>query len=43
MIRPASREMIERLVGFDTVSAKSNLALIDFVQAYLESHGARCR
>ena len=43
MIRPSSREMIERLVGFDTVSAKSNLALIDFVQDYLESRGARCR
>lgn len=43
MIRSASREMIERLVGFDTVSAKSNLALIDFVQDYLESQGARCR
>ena len=35
--------MIERLVGFDTVSARSNLALIDFVQDYLEGHGARCR
>lgn len=35
--------MIERLVGFDTVSAKSNLALIDFVQNHLESQGARCR
>ena len=32
MIRPASRQMIEHLVGFDTVSAKPNLALIDFVQ-----------
>jgi acetylornithine deacetylase len=27
--------MLERLVGFDTESAKSNLALIDFVCAYL--------
>lgn len=43
MIRPASREMIEKLVGFDTVSAKSNLALIDFVESYLESQGARCQ
>lgn len=43
MIRQSSRQMIERLVGFDTVSAKSNLALIDFAQDYLESRGARCR
>lgn len=35
--------MIERLVGFDTTSAKSNLALIDFAQDYLERQGARCR
>jgi len=42
-IRPETREMIERLVGFDTTSAKSNLALIDFVQDYLEGQGARCR
>ena len=32
-------EMIGRLVGFDTTSAKSNLDFIDFVAAYLESHG----
>ncbi|HEY9548733.1 MAG TPA: acetylornithine deacetylase [Kiloniellaceae bacterium] len=42
-IRPRTREMIERLVGFDTTSARSNLALIDFAQDYLERHGARCR
>jgi acetylornithine deacetylase len=42
-IRPETREMIERLVGFDTTSARSNLALIDFAQHYLESRGARCR
>lgn len=35
--------MIDRLIGFDTTSAKSNLALIDFAQDYLESQGARCR
>ncbi|NIA71539.1 acetylornithine deacetylase [Pelagibius litoralis] len=43
MIRQSSRDMIARLVGFDTVSAKSNTALIDFAQDYLESQGARCR
>lgn len=42
-IRSATREMIERLIGFDTTSAKSNLALIDFAQDYLEGLGARCR
>jgi acetylornithine deacetylase len=42
-IRPDTRAMIDRLVGFDTTSAKSNLALIDFAQDYLESQGARCR
>ncbi len=34
-----SREMIEALVGFDTVSSKSNLELIEFVEKYLLSHG----
>src|SRR3546814_11670416 len=32
-------EMLERLVAFDTVSARSNLALIDWVAAYLADHG----
>jgi acetylornithine deacetylase len=35
----ASREMIERLVAFDTTSAKSNLALIADVADYLAGHG----
>lgn len=35
---------IERLVGYDTTSSKSNLALIDDVDAYLRDHGAAtCR
>ncbi|MCE9520866.1 MAG: acetylornithine deacetylase [Alphaproteobacteria bacterium] len=33
------REMIERLVAFDTTSRDSNLKLIDFVADYLKSHG----
>jgi len=33
------REMIAKLVSFDTVSANSNLALIEFVEAYLRGHG----
>ena len=37
---PATPEdLLARLVGFDTTSAKSNLALIDFVQGYLTEHG----
>jgi len=31
------------LIGFDTTSRGSNLALIDFVQELLEAAGARCR
>jgi acetylornithine deacetylase len=32
------RELLATLVGFDTTSSKSNLALIDFVEDYLKSH-----
>ncbi|MGJ3262090.1 MAG: acetylornithine deacetylase [Salinarimonas sp.] len=32
-------EMLERLVGFDTESQKSNLPLIDFAQDWLAAHG----
>ena len=35
----ASRELIEKLVSFDTTSRESNLALIDFVRDYLAGHG----
>ena len=41
--RYSSLEMIERLVGFDTTSSKSNLALIDFAEAYLAAHGVASR
>ncbi len=41
--RVSPRRMTERLVAFDTTSAKSNLALIDFVEAYLQSHGVPAR
>ena len=34
-----SRPLIERLIAFDTVSAKSNLALIEFVRDFLAGHG----
>ena len=32
-------DLLDRLVGFDTVSSKSNLPLIDFVEDYLRGHG----
>src|SRR5262249_36525669 len=38
-----SIQMIERLIAFDTVSANSNLRLIDDVRAYLQAHGVPCR
>jgi acetylornithine deacetylase len=34
-----SVEMVRRLVGFDTTSRGSNLALIDFVRDHLDGHG----
>jgi acetylornithine deacetylase len=36
-------ELIEKLVAFDTVSANSNLELIDFVRDYLAEHGVEAR
>ena len=41
--RYTPEETIARLVGFDTVSARSNLALIDFVDGYLAGHGVPTR
>ncbi|MGM0585888.1 MAG: acetylornithine deacetylase [Pseudomonadota bacterium] len=40
--RYTPREMLEKLVAFDTVSENSNLELILFVQDYLEDHGVTC-
>lgn len=37
------REMIDRLIAFDTTSRDSNLALIDFVADYLKGHGLKPR
>lgn len=34
-----TQEILSKLVSFDTVSARSNLPLIDWVEAYLKSHG----
>jgi acetylornithine deacetylase len=34
-----ARDLLDTLVAFDTTSAKTNIPLIDFVQAYLGEHG----
>jgi acetylornithine deacetylase len=39
----ASRAMIERLIGFNTVSRESNLGLIEWVRDYLHGLGASTR
>ena len=38
----ATLDLIRRLVAFDTVSERSNLALIDFVAGYLDDLGVAC-
>ncbi|MCW2238469.1 acetylornithine deacetylase [Azospirillum canadense] len=38
-----SKAMIARLVGFDTVSRRSNMALIDWVRDHLAGHGVESR
>jgi acetylornithine deacetylase len=35
----ATLEILDRLIGFDTTSALSNLPLIEYVRDYLRSHG----
>lgn len=39
----ASRAMIERLIGFNTVSRDSNLGLIEWTRDYLQGFGATAR
>jgi acetylornithine deacetylase len=41
--RPAVRQMIDRLIAFDTTSELSNLALIDWVEGYFAEHGVPTR
>lgn len=43
MTHPTSLELLEKLVGFDTVSHQSNLALIQFVRDLLAAHGVGCQ
>lgn len=38
-----TKEMLARLVAFDTTSRESNLGLIDFVREYLAGHGVASR
>ena len=42
-VDPASREILARLVAFDTTSRNSNFALLDYVEDYLERHGVASR
>ncbi len=37
-----SLEVLERLVSFETVSDRSNLAMIAYVEDFLRSRGFRC-
>ena len=39
----STADMLARLIGFDTTSANSNLALIDAVADYLDGHGISSR
>ena len=36
---PSVQALLKALVAFDTTSAESNMKLIEFVRAYLDSHG----
>ena len=36
-------EMLEKLIGFNTVSDRSNLPLIDFIEDYLTQHGVQSK
>jgi acetylornithine deacetylase len=42
-LSPEARSMVERLIGFPTVSRDSNLGLIEWVRDYLAGLGARTR
>ncbi|WP_199230223.1 acetylornithine deacetylase [Azospirillum sp. TSH58] len=42
-MQDGSKAMIARLVGFDTVSRRSNMALIDWVRDYLAGYGVESR
>ena len=39
MATALTRTLLETLIGFDTTSVHSNLALMHFIQNYLQQHG----
>ncbi len=41
MVKYSSQELLEKLVGFDTTSSKSNMEFIHFVKEYLLSYGVK--
>jgi acetylornithine deacetylase len=43
MIEPITRELLKRLVAFDTTSRHSNLRLVEAVEDWLERHGVASR
>ena len=38
-----AKELLSKLVAFDTTSSKTNIPLIEFVEAYLTGHGISSR
>ena len=40
---PEAKALLARLIAIDSVSDSSNLPVIDFVEAYLRSHGLKSR
>ena len=43
LANPTTTELLARLVAFDTTSRNSNLALIDFIRAFLDRHDVAYR
>ncbi|HTP81469.1 MAG TPA: acetylornithine deacetylase [Alphaproteobacteria bacterium] len=41
--RVTAEGMLDRLIGFETVSGRPNRALLEFVRAYLDQHGVATR
>ncbi|MFP2769012.1 acetylornithine deacetylase [Oceanisphaera sp. KMM 10153] len=39
MASPLTLEILQTLIGFDTTSVRSNLALMDYIKGYLTEHG----
>jgi len=43
MDRMSTKELLNKLIGFDTVSSKSNMDLIHFIEGYLKEHNINSR